>query len=283
MRQLLIDEKIDLPLDSRNILRVYADCRPHVFQTAKLQKGAIIVHNGLELVEEGLGIGVPVCRYRDGTRFSLGADTFVHDSATNPAVIKIYEMNGLAEKRFRGVPIRRESYPARLLKVMEKGYRGIRRFRAETTAMLDILGLLGMRNEYSQSRSKGRITVTYHNSGRELKINASLDELSSEGLMSIVFANEQGGRMFDEYADSTGIELHERQIEPWQTTEAKWANLHSGMYSVGFGLHRPSGWLIVRGREVVRNRISWSGLDLFHNGISRALEYSVKIVDGASD
>jgi len=181
MKRLRIDEKIDLVLDSKVTLRVYADCRPHVFQTAKLQKGAIIVHNGMELVEEGLGIGVPVCRYRDGTRFSLSADTFVDDSDTNPTVVKIFDMNGVVSKRFRGAPIRRHSYLARLLKLVEKGYRRVRRFRTEATLMMDVLSLLGMRNEYSESRSKGQITVTYCRSGRELKINATVDGLSSEG------------------------------------------------------------------------------------------------------
>jgi len=283
MKRLRIDEKIDLLLDSKVTLRVYADCRPHVFQTANLQKGVIIARNGIELVEEGLGIGVPVCRYSDGTRFSLSADTFVDDSDTNPTVVKIFDMNGIASKKFRESPIRRGSYLAGLLKLMEKGYRRVGRFRTVATLMLDVLSLLGMRNEYSESRSKGQITVTYCRSGRELRINATLDALSSEGLESIVFANEQGGRIFDKYSDSTGIELHERQIEPWQTTEAKWASLRSGMHDVGFRLHRPSGWLIVRGREVVRNRISWSGLDLYCGGTSQALEYLVEIVGGASD
>jgi hypothetical protein len=281
MKRLRIDEKIDLLLDSKFTLRIYADCRPRVFQTAKLQKGAIIVHNGMELVEEGLGIGVPVCRYRDGTRFSLSAETFVDDSNTNPTVVKIFDMNGVASKRFRGSPMRRNSCLTRLLKLMEKGYRRVRRFRTEATLMLNVFSLLGMRNEYSESGSKGQITVTYCRSGRELKINATVDGLSSEGLESIVFANEQGGRIFGEYADSTGIELHERQIEPWQMTEAKWASLHSGMYDIGFTLHRASGWLIVRGREVVRDRISWSGLDLFRSRTPQALEYLVEI-GGAS-
>jgi hypothetical protein len=278
MRQLQQDEKIDLVVNRRVSLRVYANCRPHVFQTAKLQKGAIIVCNGMELVEEGLGIGVPVCRYRDGTRFSLSAETYVNDSETNPRITKIYDLNAIASKRFRGTRIRRGRYLANLLKVLEKWYRGLRRYTAEATLMLDMLSLLGMKNEYLESHSKGRITVTYCCSGRELKINAALDRLCHEGLQSVAFANEQGGRLFDEYTDSTGIRLHGREVEPWRITRAERAALHSRELGVGFSLQRPTGWQIVRGREVVRDRISWSGLDLLYNGIPQTPEYRVQII-----
>ena len=65
--------------------------------------------------------------------------------------------------------------------------------------------MLGMRNEYLMSSSKGRIAVSYRKTRTGLEIKASLDELSCQGLQSIVFANEQGGILFNEYEDSTGI------------------------------------------------------------------------------
>jgi len=278
MRRLKLDEKIDLKFGPRLALRFYADCRPHALQTAKLHKGAVFVCNGNELVEEALGIGVPVCRYQDGTRFSLSADTFLEDSDENPRLVKTYDMNGIASKRFRGMPITRGSPTARFLKTLEKGYRGLRRLRIEAAMMLNTLSLLGMRNDYLESRSKGQITVTYRRSSRGLEIEASLHELSCEGLQSIVFANEQGGMLFNEYEDSTGTKLHDTQIEAWRTIRAEWASLHSRALGVGFRIDRPSGWLIVRGREVVRDRISWSGLDLFCEELPQTLEYSVEIV-----
>ena len=276
-RRLRLDEKIDLTFDKKLALRFYADSRPHVFQTARLQKGAIIVCNGVELVEEGLGIGVPVCRYQDGTRFSLSADTFVHDSDENPTIVKIYDMNGMASKRFRELLIRRGTPLAHLLKILEIGYRGLSKFKTEAAVTLDILSRLGMRNEYLLSPSKGRIAVTYRICGRVLELKATLDDLSSDRAQSIIFANEQGGTVFNEYKDSTGIILRDEEIGPWQALQVQWASLRSRALGVEFTLRRPSRWSIVRGREVVRNRISWSGLDLFCGEMPEALEYSVEI------
>ncbi len=277
MKRLRLDERIEFALNSKVSVRVYADSRPHVLQTAKLQKGAILVRDGKELVEEGLGIGVPVCRYKDGTHFSLTAETFFNDSESGPSIVKIYDMDGVASKRFRGIPIRRGRYLAGILKVLEKGYRGFRRFGITSTPMLDLLSLLGMTNEYRETLSKGRIEVAYRLIGRDLQIKTNLSGLTREGLQRIVFANESSGRLFGKYTDSTGTKLQDRQIEPWRKTRAEWASLYSRKLGVGFSLRRPSGWLIVRGREVVRERISWSGLDLLSNGIPEASEYSVQI------
>ncbi len=278
MKQLQGNEKTDLAFGPGLVLRFYGDSRPHVFQTAELQKGAIVVSRGKELVEEGLGLGVPVCRYQDGTRFSINATTFVDDSNENK-VVKIYDMNGIASKRFRRFPIQRASPLARLLAVLEKGYRGLRRFNTVATAMLTTLSLLGMRNEYLESQSKGRIAVIYSRTITGLEIEANFEELSLCGLTGIVFANEQSGRLFDEYGDSTGAQLRDRQIEPWRATQAKWANLYCQTFRVGFRIHRPNGWLVVRGREVVRDRVSWSGLDLSSTQTPHALKYLIEIVE----
>ena len=123
MRQLLVDEKIEFHLTSRVSVRVYADCRPHALQTMKLQKGAVLVMDGREFAEEGLGLGFPVCLYEDGACFSLSAVTFVDDSKAVPSVTKIYDMNAIESKKFRGAVIRRDSYSERLLRTIEKAYR----------------------------------------------------------------------------------------------------------------------------------------------------------------
>ena len=86
MRQLSIGEAVEFPLTSKASIRVYADCRPHALQTTKLQKGGVLVLNGRELLEEGVGLGFPVCLYEDGAHFSLSAVTFVDDSKDIPLI-----------------------------------------------------------------------------------------------------------------------------------------------------------------------------------------------------
>jgi len=278
MRQLRLGEQIDLVLSPELAIRVYANCRPHVLQTTRLQKGAILVSNGRELVEEGLGMGAPVCLYPDGARFSLSAATFVNESETSPSVVKIYSMNAIESKRFRNGFMRPRSCAKCFLRILEKAYRGARSLHVGAATMLGAVSMMGLRNEYVESCSKGQIQVTYAARKRDIRINVNFESLVTQGLRTLILENEQGGTLFTEYSDSSGGKLRGRKIEPWRATSAEWATLRSQQCGAGFRLHRPDGWRIVRGREVVKNRISWSGLNLVHDGIRipKTVEYHIE-------
>ena len=131
----------------------------YALQTRKLQKGAVLVLNGTELAEEGLGIGAPICLYADGARFSLNAAVFLDDTKSVPIVTKIYAMNAIESKRFRGTTVRRGSFAARFLRILEKAYRRVRSLHVVATMMLDVSSIMGLRNEYVGSRSKGEVSV----------------------------------------------------------------------------------------------------------------------------
>jgi len=143
---------------------------------------------------------------------------------------------------------------------------------------LGLVSIMGLRNEYIESGSKGEIFVGYAPSLAGLRVNVDFRKLVTDGLQAIVIGNEAGGRLFTEYSDSSGGGLKGRQIEPWRSVPVEWASLRSPKLGLGFRLHRPDGWLMVRGREVVDNRISWSGLNLVYNGIpaSRTLDYTIE-------
>jgi hypothetical protein len=144
--------------------------------------------------------------------------------------------------------------------------------------MLEAVSSLGLRNEYVESCTKGQIQVTYTPSKIGLAICVDFQSLVTDGLKAVSIGNEQGGGLFTEYNDSSGERLHGEQIESWRPVSAEWAALRSPDLGIGFRLRRPDGWRIVRGREVVENRLSWSGLNLVYDGIpiSKALEYQVE-------
>jgi hypothetical protein len=281
MRQLLSCEKVEFAVSPKLLIRVYADSRPNALQTTNLQKGATLVVNGRELAEEGLGIGAPVTLYEDGARFSLSAATFMGSSNAVPSITKIYDMNAIESKRFRGTTIGRKSWTERFLRVLEKGYRGIRSLHVGATIMLNLVSKMGLRNEYVESWSKGQISISYEQRHGGLQIAVNFENLAVEGLRALVIGNEQGGRLFTEYSDSSGLKLKGKQIEPWRPTSAEWATLTSPELGVSFKLCRPAGWRIVRGREVVQNRVSWSGLNLVSDGVprSKTLRYHIELGD----
>jgi hypothetical protein len=215
--------------------------------------------------------------YSRGTIFSLSAETFVSESKRGPSVTKVYNMNGIASKRIRGLKIRHEGYVARFLGILEKAYRDIRRLQPGATMMLNMLSMIGIRNEYLECSSRGQIAVTYERDHEGLLVTADFGRVATEGLRNIVLTNEQGGSMFTEYSDSSGVRLAGRQIEPWRAISAEWASLRVPETGVQFGVHRPAGWKIVRGREAIKNRMSWSGLDLISDLAPKKVKYRVEI------
>jgi hypothetical protein len=251
-----------------------------------LQKGAILVSNGRELVEEGLGIGAPVCLYEDGGYFSLSAATYVVDSKSGRTAVKVYSMNATESKKFRGGIIRRGGCANHFLRILEKAYREIRGLHLGAAMMLDVVSMMGLTNSYEESCSKGQISVSYAPAEGGLCVDVDLDNVMTEGLQAVMIGNEQGGRLFTDYNDSSGEKLKGKQIEPWRSISANWATLASPELGVGFMIYRPRGWCIVRGREVAKGRISWSGLNLACDGIprSKTLRYRVRVLgDVASD
>jgi hypothetical protein len=62
-------ETVTLQLTDRLSVRLYRDCRPSCLETGALQKGLVLLLDERELIEEGVGFGVPIVRYTDKTFF----------------------------------------------------------------------------------------------------------------------------------------------------------------------------------------------------------------------
>ena len=72
-----LQKPITVPLTDRLSVRLYADSRPHCMETAPLHKGLVLMLDNQEIIEEGMGFGVPVAKYQDKTYFSSSADVSI--------------------------------------------------------------------------------------------------------------------------------------------------------------------------------------------------------------
>lgn len=60
---------LTLKVNDRICVRLYEDSRPCFLEVAPLQKGLVLLFDGKELVEEGMGFGAPVVKFKDKTIF----------------------------------------------------------------------------------------------------------------------------------------------------------------------------------------------------------------------
>jgi hypothetical protein len=93
-----VKEQFTQKLSERTALRIYSDNRPHCLEISALHKGLIIVHDGIERVEEGAGFGVPIMKY-DKTHFPSSAQCFIEKTKNGYAIVKVFEMNAVAKKK----------------------------------------------------------------------------------------------------------------------------------------------------------------------------------------
>jgi hypothetical protein len=96
-------EKFTIPLSNPIALEVYSNAKPFNLKIASLQKGLILVYNGMERIGEGTGFGFPALIYPKETYFS-GSSTFsVKQTPNSIRITKEFQMNRTARNKFRNI------------------------------------------------------------------------------------------------------------------------------------------------------------------------------------
>lgn len=254
----LVAEPITLPLNGRLSVRLYPDSRPSNLEISGLHKGLVLVADGEELVEEGAGFGVPVARYRDKTYFP-GSSRIEVLSSDTPVVRKTYHLDMVSRKSLGGRRISDSLYRP-LHAAFHAAYVSIPRFRPILNGVMRLREDAGLETSFERRKSRGEVPVTYTISPTEIAVAVDLASLETDGLVEVAVLNEQGAR-FCSYSDSNGLTLQGNQIGGWDVVAASECRLCDPTKDVLFALRSVEGTCLRRGREAVRRRFSWAGLN----------------------
>jgi hypothetical protein len=232
------------------------------YPTARLQKGLLLFHEGLDLAEEGVGFGVPILKRGALTIFPGGVQLAERRDGPSRVITATFQMNlveRLAGTEGRG-PSSRFFYTVRdLLAALHRRFRPLR--GPLTAASNAVRRRCGWGTAFEETDTCAALDVTYSVAGDSGRIRVAVDMtgLPERDITEVVVMNELGARHFDLYLDSEGARLRGREIGTWNEVSAARASFASTASRVAFSVQQVEGATLYRGREIVGSRLAWSG------------------------
>lgn len=257
-------------------VRIYSDTRPHNLDGAPLQKGLILLLEEKELIEEGMGFGAPVVDYADRTFFSSDAQTVVSDEGQEKIVMKTFKLNSVLRKQLSSGPYIESVLYNPIARRLIDRYRG-GGMEPQFKFIMSLINMLNIHTRFQKTKARGDIILTYRIRHRTINIEVNLTGLHRNGCRNIIILNEQGSAFFTRYQDGSGLILRDNQIGPWEKIRAPHASFSDTDGNLMFELENSGDAELFRGREMVRGRLAWAGLDYILDPSTDRFWYSIKL------
>ena len=250
------------------------------YPTARIQKGLILWCDGQDLSEEAVGFGVPILKRGLYTNFP-GQAELSHNSRTSPNEFTARYTLNLEEKFTRsGSNIVNNRLVYRGKNILAGMIRGFPFLRKPLTGASNLLrSILSWQTTYEPAQSSTYITLRYiinANSGTVL-VDLIDRDFSINNITEIIVMNEQGAHSFDQFQEAGGITKQGEEIGCWDEVAAKEAAFISSRHRVSFSLPCVRGAKLYMGRELISNRLAWSGFGYSFSPNHEHFSYEIKI------
>jgi hypothetical protein len=268
---------ITFSLDSCVSCRLYEDSRPHYLEVAQLQKGLVLLVDGNEVIEEGMGFGTPVVLYHDRPFFSSSAEVSFRPEGSHKVLIKSFTIDTVSRKK-----IGKDFYVNdRFYRFFQKPFHNIytqnKKLAPILTRIIQLSKTFGVNTEFQKVNPKGIITVKYSCLPNLIEVEVTFSKLNKKECKEILILNEQGASFFRKYSDTEGLTLLDGQIGAWESTKSEEVSLSNIKETTGFSLRNKEGTTLFRGREKVRKRYSWVGFCYSLSPHISTFRYSVRL------
>ncbi len=249
------------------------------YPSCRIQKGLLLIHGTRELVEEGLGFGVPVLKFGPETVFPGSARVTRRRNGDLSMVEVVYHLDLVQRMAIGG-----RTLGSRAIYEVEEFLARLHRDYPPCRGpgmwfFSNLLRILSIEHKFETTASAGTVSVAYSipRGGGRVRVSADLRGLKRDGCTEITFANEQGAGYFDRYSDSNGLVLTGRAIGTWDRVGAEEAALADVRDGITFTLRNLKGAAMFRGRELAAGRLAWSGLNYVLPGGSVSFVYDIRI------
>jgi hypothetical protein len=228
---------------------------------SSLQKGLVLVINGRELIEEGMGFGVPVTVFSDETYFSSSAQVFISENEQNMIIVKKFLMDTLSRRKWKIGALVDNPFYKLVSHLLEESYRNNPSSRKVITPLMGFKNKIGVKTDFMKSKPRGDVAVTYRIKPDQLDVEADFSGLNKAGLKKLVMLNEQGSTFFRRLVVSDGSDVTDERIGAWKPVNANNASFTDLENSFSFCLNNlPKSRLFV-GREYFKGLTAWAGME----------------------
>ena len=266
---------VTLHITDRLSVRAYKDCRPAYLETGSIQKGLVLLLDGRELIEEGVGFGVPIVKYEDKTFFSSTADMSIKETFSNCTLTKVYTLDTVSMKKFGQTTYIDNGLYSCLRKSFQILYLKHKKLTPVFNKIMELRDCANIKTEFVKVQPRGTVTVTYQCKSDGINVQADFSKLSLNKCHEVLVLNEQGSSIFQKYVDSSSSMFFGTKIGAWETVTAKQASLLSTNGQIAFSVQNKKGTTLFRGWEHTRKRFSWAGLNYSMRPNTGIFDYSI--------
>ena len=257
--------------------RLYRDCRPTCLETARLQKGLVLLLDGKELIEEGVGFGAPVVKYKDKTYFSGSAKCCIRTDENRCTLTKSFVLDTISRKRLGTSSYINDKLYHFLHRAFEIVYLNYQGLAQASNRIMALQKSLGIQTEFIKVKPRGTVTFKYSFSPNEIQVIADMKLLNLDRCKNILIHNEQGASFFNRYSDSTGLALSDHKIGAWTKITSEEASFSNTKQTLTFALKNNAHVALLRGWEKTLDRFSWAGFAYSLPPINSAFHYAIEL------
>ena len=257
-------------------LIVYSNTNPQNMKIADLQKGLILSCNGIDVIGEGTGFGVPIAKYSDETVFSGSSTLHVCNNGNTIEIRKEFLMNLVARDSFRNLKL--ENSKIRIaFNYISKLYQKHEHLAQSILTVKGLLLKFGVKSSFKRSPQRGTVVVNYIIDRNRILVKLNFSLLRRTNLNKVFVLNEQGAHFFRTYSDSDGLKLVDEKIGAWNDVKAQSAKITNEQNNIEFRLRNIDGAILRRGREMMEDSLDWIGLDYELDPKPRQFEYEIEL------
>ena len=254
------------------------DRKKQSYPSCRLQKGLLLFKRNKDLSEEGVGFGVPILKSGEKTIFPGRANIELKEYADKINVMVDYDLN-LAET----IVVKGRKIKNRTIYILKESLSFLHRKYPCSRELLtkgsnELRRSFGIETGFEEVASAGLASIKYTiTSDGMIHVRADLSRIKKEIFTEVMIMNEQGANFFDTYCDSKGTILSGDEIGSWQETPCDEVSFIHSRNDLAFTLSKIDGSKMFYGRELVGNRLSWSGIAYLISPNIQDFAYDIRI------